>query len=107
MEQTQGVYTHIEGIEVVSGKTLKQCICCLWVLCQECVYCVMQIRLLADPYCVGDGNTLPEPWGAAQQAVPCVCAYVHFPVCVCASISRKGLCRSQCACLKSQVINPF
>lgn len=49
------------------------CVCVVWV----------KIRLLADPHCVGDGNSLPEPWGsfAAGDGV-CMCTWCCLCVCV-------------------------
>jgi len=44
----------------------------------------MKIRLLADPYCVGDCNSLPEPWGscsAGGAVCLCVCAVPRVLVC--------------------------
>lgn len=45
-----------------------------------------EIKLLADPYCVSDGNSLPEPWGGgwvAQQALCTLCT-------LCMSLARKS-----------------
>lgn len=65
LEQTQGVYKNVVGIEVVSSKVLKHCICCIWDFVS--IVCVwVKIRLLVDPCCVGDGNSLPEPWGSCS-----------------------------------------
>lgn len=38
-----------------------------------------KIKLLADPYCVGDGNSLPEPWGI-RSAGDCLRVSVHMCV---------------------------
>ncbi len=63
--------------------------------CQQYVCIVrVKIRLLVDPRCVGDGNSLPEPWGSCSAGdgvyvcvCVCVCVCLCVWLCVCVHIS--------------------
>lgn len=51
-----------------------------------------KIKLLADPYCVGDGNSLPEPWGICS-AGDRLCVSVYM--CLMVVRERAGTCQQE------------
>lgn len=83
------MYKNIVTTEEVSSKNTQTLYMFFFFSSAVCV-CVVQvkIRLLADPHCVGDGNSLLEPWGSctagegvrARLRAPwmCLCVCVHI-----------------------------
>lgn len=49
-----------------------------------------EIKLLADPYCVSDGNSLPEPWGGGWVAQQALCTLCTLCMCLLARTRRWG-----------------